>query len=91
MPDNWGKVNAKDILKEAICALDIRDKISNLAVKAGREMSESDFQTVERIAEQNKEFIRVLLEHEPGSVFESPRERFDRAMTKLNTLLTKEW
>ena len=85
--DNWGKVDAKDIFQEAIHALELQDKISNLVVKAGREVYENDLATLTRIIDEHAQFISLLNDDESYG-YGSHKEIFNRAIKKLTMYKT---
>lgn len=85
--------SAKSYFQEAIDALDLRNEIMNLAVHAGRELSENDLDTLKRIAYERNEMVSLLLKDTIGIPFEGPRDKYWRALEKLKLLLTmsEEW
>ncbi len=84
-------MKAKDVLQEAIEALDFRAKIGNLA-NSNRTISEHDLQTITRICEERNTLISMILKDTPlGDPFEDRRERYARALQRLELLINREW
>ncbi len=71
--------------------MEFRDEISNLA-SHNRTISENDMATMERACKERNELVSLLLKGAGyGEPFEDSRQRYCRALKRLETLLNREW